>query len=80
MLVELPLAVGDDDGVELEALGLVDGHRLYAIGTACRDGLALQLVVPVGDELLDASCRGAAELRQVVEEGEQVAVLARYAV
>ena len=79
MLVELPLAVGDDDGVELQPLGLVYGHGLNAIGTSRGDGLAPELVIPIVYELLDAACLGGAELRQVVEEGHEVTILAGYA-
>ena len=47
---DVPLAVGEEDGVELEAFGFVYGEDADALVGAAGDGEGVVCVVPTGEE------------------------------
>src|SRR5207249_5844761 len=63
-----PIQPGDDDGVELEALGLVDGHDLQVVVARGDVGERVEVLEALGEGggILDGA--GVLELLQLVQE------------
>ena len=68
VFVELPFAVGEYDGMEFQSFRFVYGHRLNTLGGSCRDGRMVQLIVPIGKQLVDVASRLATVGEQSVKE------------
>src|SRR6267142_619852 len=59
---------GDDDGVELEALGLVDGHDLQVVVARGDVGKRVEVLEALGERAEAVEVAGVLELLQLVEE------------
>ena len=78
--VDGPAAEGHEDGVELEALSLVDGDDADALDLPGGDGLAGEALVPVAEEGVDVRRLGVEEVQHRIEEAEEIGILAGEAV
>ena len=76
ILFDVPVAIGREDGVELQAFGLVYREDADAVHLARRDGGLREGLVPVGQERAEVGRVVLQVVREAVEVGEQIGVLA----
>ena len=79
LVLYFPVAERNQDGVELQSLGLVDGQDAYAVEFAAGDGLATEGFVPEVQESVDVRRVVLKIVGHGVEEGKEVGVLLLHA-
>ena len=74
-MLQPPVAVGNDDVLELQALALVDGEDADAVRLGALDGLGADGLLPFADEGGDVGRLVLREFVQLVVEGADVGTL-----
>ena len=74
-VLQLPVAIGDDDVVVFETLALVDRENADAVLFAVLDGLTAERLLPLGHKGVDVSAVFLRKLVQLVVEGTDIRTL-----
>ena len=72
VLLGVPVAVRDEDGVEGQPLGLVDGEDAHAFDHGGRDTLLVELLIPMLQESFEVGHVAVEKLEDGIEEGIEV--------
>ena len=75
LVFQLPVAEGNQYGMEFQSFGFVDGEYAYTVRFTTGNGFAAKGFVPVADEAGQFGRIALQILRHSIEEGEEVGIL-----
>ena len=75
LVLQLPVAEGDEYGVEFQTFGFMDGKDADAVHLPAGDGFAAQRFVPIADKAVQFGRVALQVFGHCIEEREEVGVL-----